>query len=474
MLDGVVAGWESYEDAVADYPASRSPTSARALHALLVGHHRPAQGHPPPLELGPGRGVAALDRLRVYGFGDADVFLSPAPLYHSAPLAFSMAIQRRRHGRRDGALRRRGGAGAIERYRVTHGQWVPTMFVRMLKLPRGGARAATTCRPCGRAIHAAAPCPVAVKQEMIEWWGPIIYEYYSATEGIGATFIEPEEWLAHPGSVGKPLLGRDPHPRRRRPRAPDRRARAALLRADELGFEYHNDPAEDGARRSNAQGWATVGDVGYVDDDGYLYLTDRKSLMIISGGVNIYPQEAENLLVTHPKVLDVAVFGVPDDDMGEQVKAVVQPADWADAGPELERELLEYCRGGPRALQVPAHRRLRARAAPPRHRQALQAPAARPLLAGVDQRGPGVASHDGRLGDDLLTGDRRRNARARGGDVRRGALRAPEPASNRTPVDGRDQAGARPVATDGPTGESGLPRRPLDQGRRRAHGGRHH
>src|SRR5439155_15377943 len=220
-------------------------------------------------------------------------------------------------------------------------QFVPTMFVRMLKLPEE-TRAGYDLSSLRAAVHAAAPCPVEIKRQMIEWWGPRIFEYYSATEGVGATFITSEEWLAHPGSVGKPMM-----------------CVAHILDDDGgelptgepgtiwfeggMSFEYHNDP-EKTASTLNKSGWATVGDVGYLDDEGYLYLTDRETFMIISGGVNIYPQEAENVLVTHPKVMDVAVFGVPNPDFGEEVKAVVQPVDWRDAGPELEQELLAFCR----------------------------------------------------------------------------------------------------------------------------------
>jgi long-chain acyl-CoA synthetase len=218
------------------------------------------------------------------------------------------------------------------------------MFVRMLKLPEE-VRSRYDVSSLQLAVHAAAPCPVPVKQQMIDWWGPIVFEYYGATEGTGATMITSEEWLAHPGSVGRPynstvhILDEE-----------DNELGIGETGvvwfepgATSLTFEYYKD-AEKTASAHNREGWATVGDMGYVDDDGYLYLTDRRDFMIVSGGVNIYPQEAENLLVTHAKVLDVAVFGVPDEEMGEQVKAVVQPIDMADAGDELEQELLAFCR----------------------------------------------------------------------------------------------------------------------------------
>ena len=215
------------------------------------------------------------------------------------------------------------------------------MFVRMLKLPET-LRSAYDLSSLRTAVHAAAPCPVEVKRRMLDWWGPIIYEYYASTEGAGATFVTPEEWMARPGTVGRPISSEahilDDDGTELPPGEP-----GLIWFEGPLGFEYRNDPVKT-AEVQNALGYKTVGDIGYLDDEGYLYLTDRKAYMIISGGVNIYPQEAENALIMHPKVLDVAVFGVPDDEFGEQVKAVVQPVDWEDAGPELEDELLEYCR----------------------------------------------------------------------------------------------------------------------------------
>ena len=280
----------------------------------------------------------------LYGFRPDMVYLSPAPLYHAAPLRFSMAVMQvggtvvvLEHFDPAGAL------AAIERHRVTHSQWVPTMFVRMLKLP-DEVRARHDLSSLEVAIHAAAPCPIEVKRRMIEWWGPVVHEYYAATEGNGFCAITSQEWLEHPGSVGKALLGTlhiaDDDGNELPPGEP-----GTVYFESDNAFEYHNDPGKTKESRDPAgHGWTTVGDVGYVDDDGYLYLTDRKAYMIISGGVNIYPQEAENVLTLHPKVLDVAVIGVPNEEMGEEVKAIVQPMDMADAGPELARELIEYCR----------------------------------------------------------------------------------------------------------------------------------
>jgi fatty-acyl-CoA synthase len=214
------------------------------------------------------------------------------------------------------------------------------MFTRMLKLPPA-ERSGYDRSSLRIAIHGAAPCPVSVKQRMLDWWGPIIYEYYSGTEDVGSTAIGPEEWLAHPGSVGKPLtvchvVGEDGT------ELPPGQPGLVYFEGGRA-FAYHNDPDKTESI-THPLGWRTLGDIGYLDSDGYLYLTDRHSHMIISGGVNIYPQEAENVLAGHPAVADVAVIGVPDVEMGESVKAVVQPADPADAGPELKAELLAYCR----------------------------------------------------------------------------------------------------------------------------------
>jgi acyl-CoA synthetase (AMP-forming)/AMP-acid ligase II len=229
----------------------------------------------------------------------------------------------------------------IEAHQVTHSQWVPTMFVRMLKLPEE-VRQQYDVSSLKFAVHAAAPCPVDVKEQMIQWWGPVIWEYYAGTEATGRTLINSVEWLEHKGSVGRALncsvhiLDDSNNP------MPTGEIGGVYFESM-LTFDYLNDPVKT-AEATSKQGWTTLGDVGYLDDQGYLYLTDRKSFMIISGGVNIYPQETENALISHPKVMDVAVFGVPDTDFGEAVKAVVQPMNMDDIGPELEAELIAYCR----------------------------------------------------------------------------------------------------------------------------------
>src|SRR5690606_821251 len=229
----------------------------------------------------------------------------------------------------------------IERYRVTHSQWVPTMFIKMLKLPEE-TRRKYDLSSHKYAVHAAAPCPVAAKEAMMEWWGPIIHEYYAGTEGNGFLYVGPEDWLSHKGTVGRPLSGSVHILDENGEEMPPGR-HGTVYFAGGPTFEYHGDPeGTRAAQDPKGRGWTTLGDIGYLDEDGFLYLTDRRSYMIISGGVNIYPQEAENVLALHPKVADVAVFGVPDEEMGEQVKAVVEPL--APPGPELEAELIAYCR----------------------------------------------------------------------------------------------------------------------------------
>ncbi|MGQ0534376.1 MAG: acyl-CoA synthetase [Caulobacteraceae bacterium] len=279
-----------------------------------------------------------------YGADEKTIYLSPGPLYHTAPLVFCANVHRlggtvviMDHFEPEAFL------AAIERYRVTFAQVVPTMFARLLKLPEATRQKFDLCS-LRTVVHAAAPCPVPIKQAMMSWLGPIIHEYYGGSEANGSTYITPLEWLQRPGSVGRANWGvlhicdDEGHE----------------LPAGEVGlvyfeggldFQYHNDPEKTlAARHTRQPTWSTLGDIGFVDADGYLFLTDRKAFMIISGGVNIYPQEAENVLVTHPKVADAAVFGVPSADMGEEVKAVVQPLDKTDAGDALAQDLIAFCR----------------------------------------------------------------------------------------------------------------------------------
>jgi acyl-CoA synthetase (AMP-forming)/AMP-acid ligase II len=354
VAGGDIAGYESYEDAVAAQPRTPLPDVCEGDFMLYSSG---TTGRPkgirreltyPPL----GQGVAgAVPFLQALGLGDGDTYLCPAPLYHAAPLVWSIGAHRL--GATVVVMERFDPEAAlrlIATHGVTHVQMVPTMFVRLLKLPPE-RRSEADVSSLRAVVHAAAPCPVEVKRQMIEWWGPIIAEYYSATEGIGATFITSDEWLAHPGSVGRAMIGT----------AHILDDEGNELPAGETGtvwfeggvpFEYHND-AEKTASAHDDRGWATVGDVGYLDGDGYLYLTDRKTFMIISGGVNIYPQEAENVLINHSKVMDVAVIGVPNADLGEEVKAVVQPVSWDDATDEVAEELIAFCRSHLAAYKCP-------------------------------------------------------------------------------------------------------------------------
>jgi long-chain acyl-CoA synthetase len=239
----------------------------------------------------------------------------------------------------------------VEKYQATHSQLVPTMFSRMLKLPPE-VRQKYDLSSLKVAIHAAAPCPVQVKEQMIAWWGPIIDEYYGATEGLGFTACNSAEWLAHKGSVGKVMIG-DLHILDDNMQPSAKGVPGEIWFKTATPFVYFNDPERTAQTRSADGSMSTVGDVGYVDDDGFLYLTDRSTFMIISGGVNIYPQECENLLIVHPKVMDAAVFGVPNEDLGEEVKAVVQAAPGVATGPELAAELMAYCQQHLAKLKCP-------------------------------------------------------------------------------------------------------------------------
>jgi long-chain acyl-CoA synthetase len=344
--DSLPAGHASYDDFVAGHPATPLEDEQEGSPMLYSsgttgqpkGIRRPLSGLPFGTDL-----VLVPLLGDIMGFGEGSVYLNPAPLYHSAPLVWSMTAQRM--GGTVVVMERFDPEDCLDliaRHGVTHGQFVPTMFVRMLKLPET-SRAGRDLSSLQSIVHAAAPCAPEVKRRMIEWWGPVIHEYYSGTEGGGLTWITSEQWLAHPGSVGPAVWG-------------------AIFVCDDDGnvlpagedgviwfggrantFIYNNDP-EKTKQTFNERGWSTLWDVGHTDEDGYLYLTDRKLFMIVSGGVNIYPQEIEDVLVLHPAVADVAVFGIPNAEMGEEVKAVVEPAPGSTAGPELAREIMAFCR----------------------------------------------------------------------------------------------------------------------------------
>lgn len=342
VLDGSAPGAGDYEAELArDLPAMlpTRPVGRDLLYSsgttgLPKGVHRallPAEERDQPRP--------AVGAVRAFGCDDSTVYLSPAPLYHAAPHRFTL------HALEQGGtcvVMQRFDAletlELIQRFQVTHAQFVPTMFVRLLALPEP-LRQAHDCSSLCRVIHAAAPCPVPVKEAMIAWWGPIIYEYYAGSEAIGSTGIESDDWLRHKGSVGRATTGTvhitddDGH---ELPPGVIGSVRFSGMPA----FEYLNAPEMTQAAYDR-NGWATYGDIGWLDTEGYLYLSDRRSDLIISGGVNIYPQEVEDTLARHPDVADAAVIGVADPEYGEQVKAVVQLREGAEATPE---ELIAFCR----------------------------------------------------------------------------------------------------------------------------------
>lgn len=356
MLDDTVEGFESWESAVASQPATPIADETEGADMLYSSG---TTGRPKGIKvslsgepLGSAGGLLGLTQA-LYQMDENVRYLSPAPLYHSAPLRYNMAVMR--HGGTSIIMERfdpEEALALIEKHQLTHGQFVPTMFVRMLKLPEAD-RLRYDVSSLKVAIHAAAPCPVPVKQAMMDWWGPVIHEYYAGTEGNGFCAAGPQEWLAHPGTVGRPLLGAvhicDDDGRELPPGET-----GTIYFSDGGTFEYHNDPDKTAdSQHPSQRGWTTLGDMGYLDEDGFLFLTDRKTFMIISGGVNIYPQEVENLLVTHEKVADVAVFGVPNEEFGEEVKAVVQPISMDLAGHELAEELIAFCRANLAHLKCP-------------------------------------------------------------------------------------------------------------------------
>ncbi len=348
VQDGGVDGFEDLDGALADVPTTplaEEPQGAFMLYSSGTtgrpkGIYRPL----PKSGVADDSGQAQIQEA-LWNFGPETIYLSPAPLYHSAPLGFTMrtlalggtVIMMPKFEPRE-ALR------CIQDHRVTHSQWVPTMFSRMLKLDPKELEGFDLSSH-QYAIHAAAPCPRPVKQQMLDWWGDILYEYYAGTEVNGLTHVSPEAWRKKPGTVGQPVLG-------------------VLHICDDDGkelatgeegivyfelprrpFSYHKaDEKTKSVQHPEHENWTALGDVGYVDEDGYLFLTDRATFMIVSGGVNIYPQEIEDALIMHPKVADVAVVGAPNEDMGEEVKAVVQPAEGTDPGDALEAELLAYAR----------------------------------------------------------------------------------------------------------------------------------
>ncbi len=348
-LDGEIDGHGDYEAALAAASPQRPAVQPRGRDMLYssgtTGRPKGIKVPLPELRIEEGGDQLLAVFGPLYGFDADTVYLSPAPLYHAAPLRFGAMIHE--VGGTVVVMAKfdpEAALAAIERYRATHSQWVPTMFVRMLKLPED-RRAAYDVSSLRIAVHAAAPCPVQVKQRMISWWGPILQEYYAATEGIGITVIDSLTWLRKPGSVGRSMLGTLRICDDDGDEVPRGDVGLVYFEREVLPFAYHNDPARTrDAQNPKHPNWGTTGDIGYLDADGFLFLTDRRAFMIISGGVNIYPQEIEDALTLHPAVLDLAVIGVPHEEMGEQVKAVVQPAADAVPGPELQQQLLEFLR----------------------------------------------------------------------------------------------------------------------------------
>ncbi len=353
-VDAETEGWRHLYHASQGFSTLEIPGALEGSDMLYSsGTTGRPKGVKTPLtgEAFPGTSVLVKLLVSLYGFDEAMIYLSPAPLYHAAPLRFCMSTHRL------------GGTVVVmdhfdpleylqlaQDYHVTHSQLVPTMFIKMLKLD-ASLRAKYDLSSIKAAIHAAAPCPIPIKREMLEWWGPVIHEYYAGTEGNGFLACSPTDWLAHPGSVGKSLVG-EVHILDEEGQEAPVGSDGTIYFANGGKFEYHND-REKTLSVHNDAGWSTLGDIGHLDKEGFLYLTDRKSFMIISGGVNIYPQEAESVLITHPAVADVAVIGVPNDLFGEEVKAVVQLIDPAIASAELEADLIAFCRSQLADLKCP-------------------------------------------------------------------------------------------------------------------------
>ena len=348
-IDGAVDGYEDLETAIAAYPAeplAEQPAGTFMLYSSgTTGRPKGILRALPETSIEEDSNLVGALQSMLWGFNESSVYLSPAPLYHSAPLGFCTGTQSL--GGTVIMMPRFDPIGAlavIEEYRVTHSQWVPTMFSRMLKLDEN-ERSGFDLSSHKVAIHAAAPCPPRVKEQMFDWWGRIIYEYYGGTEVNGLTHTGPDEWFEHPGTVGKPVLGVLHICDEDGTELPTGEPGIVYFELPVMPFEYLKDPEKTKeAQHPEHPNWSALGDVGYMDDDGFLYLTDRATHMIISGGVNIYPQEIEDAMIMHPKVVDVAVIGVPNEEMGEAVKAIVQPAPNATPGASLEAELLAYAR----------------------------------------------------------------------------------------------------------------------------------
>ena len=349
-VGGAIDGFESYEGAVATEPGELIDDPAAGSTMLYTSG---TTGRPKGVYRPPAASVAAT--VNIYGYQEygSDMHLCTGPLYHAAPLAFSLnaplafgcGVVLMDQWDAEEALR------LIQDHRITHTHMVPTMFHRLLSLPED-VRATYDTSSLRYVLHGAAPCPVQVKQRIIEWFGPIVWEYYAATEGVGS-FVDSPTWLTKPGTVGRPLgegqvvigdgLGAE---------LPRGETGLVYLRAVEAAkFEYYKD--QEKTASSYRGDYFTLGDVGYMDEDGYVFLTDRSANLIISGGVNIYPAEIDAVLLQHPAVGDVATIGVPNEEWGEEVKAVVELQPGRAGTPELARELIEFCRVHLAAFKCP-------------------------------------------------------------------------------------------------------------------------
>ncbi len=355
---GPVSGYASYEDTIAAAPAepfADQPHGATMLYSSgTTGRPKGVRPPLPAIQVSePGEPLAMLAGL-FFGVDRGCVYLSPGPIYHAAPLRWCGTIQAL--GGTVVMMKRfdaEQALAAIQDHRVTHAQFVPTMFVRMLRLPLQ-VRERYDVSSLRVAIHAAAPCPVEVKQQMIDWWGPVLVEYYAGTEGNGMTAVHSGTWLRRPGTVGRAIYGVVRICADDGTGLPAGQTGGVYFERDDVPFAYHNDPDKTrAAQHPEHPTWTTLGDVGYLDEDGFLFLTDRKAFTIISGGVNIYPQETENVLALHPAVYDVAVIGVPDPEMGESVAAFVQPAAGTVPGPELEQEIIAFVKSKIAGFKAP-------------------------------------------------------------------------------------------------------------------------
>lgn len=343
LVDGLAEGARDYLTERAGKPAS--PIADESQGAPML-YSSGTTGRPKGVKFAlPEQAIDEMDSLTAiaidwFKFDGEMIYLSPAPMYHAAPLRWSMS------GQKMGAtiivmekFDPEFALQLIEEEKVTHSQWVPTHFVRMLKLPEA-VRTRYDLSSHKLTFHAAAPCPVPVKEAMMAWWGEIIFEFYAGTEFNGLTAITPQEWMAHKGSVGKARFGNIHIVSDEGQELPARKEGLVYFEGGN-SFSYHNDP-EKTRDAYNDRGWSTLGDIGWVDEEGYLYLTDRKSFMVISGGVNFYPQEIEDVIITHPQVEDVAVIGAPDDELGERLVAVVQPLNWDERGDALAQSISEH------------------------------------------------------------------------------------------------------------------------------------